>query len=75
MSLIMEESSDGASLRPVSDDFEEGAPKAPQDRGFRFLNFSNFNDTKAKETKSRVRSHVMHGAHQKKKIGEHERLN
>jgi hypothetical protein len=70
MSLIMKESSDGASRRPVSDDFEEGAPKAPRERGFRFLNFSNFNDTKAKETKNRVRSHVMHGVHQKKKSGE-----
>ncbi|KAH8781576.1 hypothetical protein F5882DRAFT_519247 [Hyaloscypha sp. PMI_1271] len=52
----MEESSDGASRRPVSDDFEEGAPKAPQDRGFRFLNFLNFDDTKAKETKNIARS-------------------
>lgn len=36
---------------------------------FQFLTFSNFNDTKAKETKSRVRSHVMFGIHQSKRTG------
>lgn len=48
---------------------EQVRPKPAQDTGFQFLNFSNFRDTKAKETKSRVRSHVMHGVHQSKKGG------
>jgi hypothetical protein len=52
---------------------EEREHRPRQGAGFQFLNFSNFNDTKAKETKSRVRSHVMHGVHQKKKGGKESR--
>lgn len=57
----------------VEQDEEQDRPKPSPDAGFCFLNFSNFNDTKAKETKSRVRSHVMHGVHQKKKSGKQRR--
>jgi hypothetical protein len=62
----------GSSRLPVSDEVgqneedEEERPAPVHDAGFQFLNFSNFNETKAKETKSRVRSHVMHSVHQKK---------
>jgi hypothetical protein len=52
-----------------SEEGEQDRFKPAQDVSFQFLNFSNFNDTKAKETKSRVRSHVMHGVHQSKKGG------
>jgi hypothetical protein len=64
---------------PVSDEVEQNKedederPNPAHDSGFQFLNFSNFNETKAKETKSRVRSHVMHGVHQKKKSGKESR--
>jgi hypothetical protein len=75
--IMDQESSAGTSRRPVSDDVEESEeheqPRPAQDTAFRFLNFSNFNDTKAKETQSRVRSHVMHGVHQKKKSGKQSR--
>jgi hypothetical protein len=67
-----QESSAGRSRVPLSGDMKAEAQEGPQpaqDAGFQFLNFSNFNDTKAKETKSRVRSHVMHGVHQKKRSG------
>ncbi len=64
---------------PVSDEVEQNKvdederPRPAHDAGFQFVNFSNFNETKAKETKSRVRSHVMHGVHQKKKSGKDSR--
>jgi hypothetical protein len=52
---------------------EGGQPRTGEGGAFQFLNFSNFDDTKAKETKSRVRSHVMHGVHQSKKGGKKNR--
>jgi hypothetical protein len=64
---------------PVSDEVEQNKedederPNPAHDSGFQFLNFSNFIETKAKETKSRIRSHVMHGVHQKKKSGKESR--
>jgi hypothetical protein len=72
--LIMNQASSHETSRwPASDDFKVGAEeqltKPSQDVDFQFLTFSNFSDTKAKETKSKVRSHVMHGVHHKKKNG------
>jgi len=53
---------------------DEAESLGAQDTGLQFLNFSNFEETKAKETKSRVRSHVMQGVHQQKKRGKRSRL-
>jgi len=72
-----QESSAGSSRQPVPSspggDEDEDESHGAQDTGLHFLNFSNFKDTKAKETKSRVRSHVMQGVHQQRKSGKQSR--
>jgi hypothetical protein len=73
---MTQESSTGNSRQRPSDApglQDQAQPQPSQDAGFQFLNFSNFHATKTKETKSRVRSHVMHGIHQSKKLGKRSR--
>ena len=63
------ESSAGSSHQPLVEGEDGAGSHGAQDAGLQFLNFSNFEETKAKKTKSRVRSHVMQGVHQQKKSG------